>query len=285
MVSKLLPLIPLHYTYVEVFGGGASLLFAKAPSPVEVYNDIDGGLVNFFRVLRDPRQFKKFYQLVQLTPYSRAEYRYCQESWQDQDDPIERAYQWYVLARMSFSGQFGGGWSAAITSSGRGNMAKTCARWLGIIELLPEIHQRIMRVQIECQDWRNILDVYDTLGTSFYLDPPYIPEVRIGGKRYTHEMSQEDHVELVTKLLAIQGKCMLRGYAHSIYSPLEKAGWERKDWPTVCYAAAKTKATGILGPGAALKMQPRIASIWLSPGAIIQPKLFNVLEEQNEVDS
>jgi len=205
MVSKLLPLIPPHHTYVEVFGGGASLLFAKAPSPVEIYNDIDEGLVNFFRVLRCPRQFKKFYRKVQLTPYSRAEYYSCRESWEDQDDPIERAYQWYVVARMSFSGQFGTGWSAAVTSSGRGNMAKTCARWLGVIELLPEIRQRIMRVQIEGLDWRNILDAYDTPETVFYLDPPYVLETRVGGKRYAHEMSLEDLVELVTWLLAIQG--------------------------------------------------------------------------------
>lgn len=63
MVSKLLPLIPPHHIYVEVFGGGASLLFAKEPSPVEVYNDIDSGLVNFFRVLRDPEKFARFLPL------------------------------------------------------------------------------------------------------------------------------------------------------------------------------------------------------------------------------
>lgn len=77
MLGRLLPLIPPHHTYVEVFGGGAALLFNKEPSPVEVYNDIDGNLVNFFRVLRDPEKFQRFYQLLQLTPYSREEFRYC----------------------------------------------------------------------------------------------------------------------------------------------------------------------------------------------------------------
>jgi len=62
MVKKLLPLIPKHHTYVEVFGGAANLLLAKDPSPVEVYNDIDSGLVNFFRVLRDKNKFQKFYE-------------------------------------------------------------------------------------------------------------------------------------------------------------------------------------------------------------------------------
>jgi len=60
MVNKLLPLIPKHHTYVEVFGGAANLLLAKEPSAVEVYNDIDSGLVNFFRVIRDKDKFKRF---------------------------------------------------------------------------------------------------------------------------------------------------------------------------------------------------------------------------------
>ena len=80
MVKKLLKLIPEHKIYVEVFGGGASLLFAKEPSPIEIYNDIDEGLVNFFRVLRDPEKFGKFYAKAVLTPYSRAEFYYCRDT-------------------------------------------------------------------------------------------------------------------------------------------------------------------------------------------------------------
>lgn len=66
LVKKLLKFIPRHYTYVEVFGGGASLLFAKEPSKVEVYNDIDGEVVNLFRVLRDKEKFEEFYRKVCL---------------------------------------------------------------------------------------------------------------------------------------------------------------------------------------------------------------------------
>lgn len=77
MVKKLLPLVPKHRIYVEVFGGGASLLLAKEPSLVEVYNDLDAGLVNMFRVIRDPDLFAEFHRRVQLIPYSRGEfYRY-----------------------------------------------------------------------------------------------------------------------------------------------------------------------------------------------------------------
>ena len=103
MVQKLLHYIPPHRTYVEVFGGGASLLFAKEPSPVEVYNDIDSGVVNFFRVLRDKEKFKKFYEKVVLTPYSREEHYYCRNTWRDCADDIERAYRWFVMVRQGFA--------------------------------------------------------------------------------------------------------------------------------------------------------------------------------------
>jgi len=263
MVAKLLPLLPPHKIYVEPFGGGASLLFAKTPSPVEVYNDIDSGLVNFFRVIRDPEKFDKFYRLVCLTPYSREEYNYCRSTWEECDDEIERAYRWFVTIRMSFSGDLGRGWSFAVTLSCR-NMAATCSRWLSTIEILPQIHQRLMQIQIEHSDFKDIFNTYDTPDTLFYCDPPYIHDTR-SGTRYKHEMTDKDHEELVKILLNIKGMAILSGYAHEIYKPLEEAGWHRHDFKTACYATARTRGTKILGDGAAKKMQPRTESVWVSP--------------------
>lgn len=260
MIAKLLPLITPHHIYVEPFGGGASLLFAKPPSPVEVYNDLNEGLVNLFRVLRDPEQFAEFHRLVSLTPYSRAEFNYCRDNWQEQGDPVQRAYQFYAVARMSFSGRFGSGFSSALTSSRRG-MVDTASQWLSIIEQLPEIHTRLMRVQIECQDWRTILERYDMPETLFYLDPPYMPDTR-SDKRYEHELTAEDHTELVDRLLGIQGQAILSGYDHPVYQPLTDAGWARKEWQTACYAAGRTRATGILGDGASMAMRPRTEVVW-----------------------
>jgi len=265
MVPKLLKLISPHRIYVEVFGGGASLLFAKCPSPVEVYNDIDSNLVNFFRVLRDPEKFERFHRLASLTPYSREEYYFCRKTWEQCEDDVERAYRWFVVARMSFSGLFGSGWSFGVTGSRRG-MAKKCAAWLSIIEGLPQIHARLMQVQIENRDFRDILKIYDTPNTFFYCDPPYVPETRRHGK-YKHEMTLADHEELVKLLLQVKGKIVLSGYQHSVYEPLEQAGWQRYDYETVCYAAGRTRATGILGEGAAKRMQPRTESVWVSPTA------------------
>ena len=272
MVAKLLPLFPQHHTYVEPFGGGASLLFAKLPAPVEVYNDLDSGLIEFFRVLRDPAQFARLHRMVEATPVSREEYDRCRDTWQDCDDPVERAYRWYVVARMSFGGRFGAGWGSNVTAS-RCGMAATCSKWLSIIELLPQIHARLMRVQIEHADWRVILDRYDTPRTLFYLDPPYVHGTRTD-TRYACEMTDADHADLVDVLLGIRGKAILSGYDHEIYAPLEAAGWVCHDWETACSAAGRTRASGIQGEGSALAMQARTESAWISPRAQRQARLF-----------
>lgn len=263
MVRKILPLFPEHHTYVEPFGGGASLLFAKRPSPVEVYNDLNSGLVQFFRVLRDEEKFKEFHRLVSLTPYAREEYDYCRANWESQEDDVMRAYMWYVVARWSFSGDFGVSWRSSVTWSRR-KMAGSCSKWLSSIELLPQIHARVMRVQIEHRDFRTILDRYDAPETLFYCDPPYIQSTRSSGE-YKHEMIEDDHRDFVNLLLGLQGMAVVSGYAHPVYAPLDDAGWARRDFETACYAAGRTRATGILGEGAAMEKQKRTETVWCSP--------------------
>lgn len=264
LVKKLLPLIPPHQVYVEPFGGGAQLLFAKEPSPVEVYNDIDSGLVNFFRVLRDEEKFEKFYRKVCLTPYSREEYYYCCENHDSCDDEIEKAWMFYMVARQSFGGRFGNSWGFQVKTSSRG-MALGCSSWLSAIECLPEIRQRLLRVQIEHLDFRKVFETYDTTETFFYCDPPYIPETRKGGG-YRFEMTAEDHKDLVEILLGIKGMAILSGYAHEIYLPLEQAGWKRTDFDVSCSVVGRTRGTGILGEGATHKKgQRRVESVWICP--------------------
>lgn len=273
MTAKLLPLIPAHKIYVEPFGGGASLLFAKKPSKVEVYNDMDSGLVNFFRILRDKEKFKKLHYLVSLTPFCREEYDFCRDTWEKCDDDVERAYRWFIVARMSFGGHFGHSWGFSVTSSNRG-MAGECSSWLSTIEHLPEIHNRLMRVQIEHKDYGNIFRTYDTPNTLFYCDPPYVPITRRGGG-YKHEMTVEDHERMVAVLLNTKGMVILSGYQNPIYEPLELSGWQRHDYETSCHAAGRTRGTGILGEGAGKRMQARTESVWVSPSCKKETTLFD----------
>lgn len=271
MLGRLLPLIPPHHTYVEVFGGGAALLFNKEPSPVEVYNDIDGDLVNFFRVLRDPEKFQRFYQLVQLTPYSREEFEYCFDTLKDSTDDVERAYKFFVVARMSMSGMGVLGvrrWSYVISESYRG-MSENVSKWLSVIERLPEFHARVMRVQIENDDFRRIIPRYDTKETLFYCDPPYVSETR-GHVRYRCDMTVEDHKDLVELLLSARGMVLLSGYQHPVYAPLEDAGWTRLDFPTACYAVVRSRGSGLQGKGAARTKVPRVESVWINPKAWVR---------------
>ena len=255
-VGKLLPHICKcpHQVYAESFMGGAALLFGKPPSPVEVLNDKDGGVVNLFEVLRDPLLFEEFHRLVSLTPYSRELYYHCRGQWKKYADPVQRAWAFFVASRQCFSSEMGAGWSHGIAES-RGGMAGTVKRWLSIIELLPEICERLRSVQIECLDFGKFLPKYDGAETLYYHDPPYVPSTRTSGG-YEHEMSESDHEEFIEILLGLQGKSIVSGYANPIYKRLEDAGWQRHDYDVACHASSKSTKPR------------RVESIWLSPNLI-----------------
>ncbi len=273
LVSKLLPLFPPHHTYVEPFGGGAWVLLAKEPSPVEVYNDLDSGLVNFFRVIRDPEQVQRLFWLAAYTPYSREEWRLCRATWEQCQDPVERAWRWFVMARQGFGGVTHS-WGSVVEASSN-NQAETTATWLSAVGRLHEAHQRLMAVQIEHQDARQLIPRYDTPETLFYLDPPYAPATRKGGG-YAHELSMDDHRGLVELLLGLAGMVILSGYDHPVYLPLERAGWNKRHFAVTCSAAARTRATGLQGKGHVSELQQRVECVWISPSATAKRRAANM---------
>lgn len=247
--SKLAPKItaffPSHHTYCEPFGGSAAVLLAKTPSKVEVYNDLDGGLVNFFRVLRDPATFKQLQTAVEATLYARDEFKLAKSVG---DDPVEAARRLFVRQRQSHGG-LGLRWSYCVEDSNSG-MSSAVRRWRAGVERLPAVHRRLRSVQIEQDDWRRILDRYDGPRTLFYLDPPYVPETRIGGE-YQHELVPDDHADLVARLLTLQGMSVLSGYEHPAYDPLKAAGWARVEYHVPAYTSdTRTR---------------RVESLWISP--------------------
>lgn len=260
LVRKLLPLVPRHRIYVEVFGGGASLLLAKdaAVSEVEVYNDLDSRLVNLFEVLREPENFKEFERRAVLTPFGREVFVRARDS--REVGKVESAWAFFVRQRQSFGGM-GESFGATFASSSRG-MCSGNSRWLGAIAGLPELHERLMRVQIECDDWRKILDRYDSAETFFYLDPPYVASSRRSGG-YRCELGDDDHKELVDRVLGLKGRVLLSGYPNGIYQPLERV-WNSRRWDVVCNAAGRTRGNGMMGAGNAKKKQPRIEAVWMN---------------------
>jgi DNA adenine methylase len=242
LADEIVSLMPPHEVYVEVFGGGAAVLFAKVPSPVEVYNDIDFELVNFFRVLRDPVKFEEFCRQVSLIPYSRAEFEFYRDL--EPCDDVERAVRTFVLIAQSFDGRKLS-WSYSLTSDMRPSQ-----RYFNRIKELPLIHARLQNVCIENADFRQIIERYDSEESLFYMDPPYIEEVRRSKKIYDFEMGLEDHRDLVDMLLKIKGSVILSCYYHDVYAPLIGAGWERRDYEVFCWSVGRTRGTGIKGEGA-----------------------------------
>ena len=257
-LGKILPLIPEHKCYCEVFGGGASVLLAKDPASVEVYNDIDSNLIDFFRLLQRPDDFEKFLFKCETTPYSKEMFQeYC-DTWKTYEDPIERVYRWFCLARMSFNGLVGNkGWSTA-------SVRNRAQAWRDTVDMLPEIVYRLRRVQIDNDSWENILDRYDGEDTVLYLDPPYVQSTRKSGG-YKHEMDDSDHERLIADIQTVQGKVLLSGYDNPIY---EKLGWERTDYETTCYSAHNKHSKG--------KDHKRIESVWYNYDMNPQQSLFGM---------
>jgi len=161
--------------YVEPFGGSGAVLFAKQPSKCEVYNDLYSDLVNMYKVLRSPTQYKQFIRLTECTPYSREAYTECQLALkQKKMTDVERARCFFVVLRQSFSCLMNG-WSTPSESSYTG-AAKTYMR---SVDQLPEVHRRLQRVHIEHMDALDCIKRYVNGNSLIYCDPPYVHATRL----------------------------------------------------------------------------------------------------------
>lgn len=229
---------------------------------MEVLNDLDSGLFNFYQVMLDPSKFKQFRFLVELRPYSRENFNHCKKTWRDCDNDVDRAARWFVVARQSFNAVFGGSWKRETKRSARGMCAEVSS-YLSVVERLPEIHERMRGVQVEKRDFRKILEEFDAPDAFFYLDPPYITDTRRAPKVYEHEMTDDDHYDMVGLLLGLKGKAILSGYAHPIYGPLECAGWKRIDYEVHCRTAVKAISQSGVDKETARKKMARTETVWL----------------------
>jgi len=264
--KAILSRLPPHTRYVEPFGGGASILISKEPCLVEVYNDVNRGAVNFFRVVSDPDYFAKFMGRVAMLPIARELFEEYARTWNSIHEPVEQAVRWYFVARQSFSGEFGNSWGTVVNSSTKG-MAQTAASWQSALQALPEIHERMRRVQVECSDWRDCLARYSGSGWLAYCDPPYVLGARRAGG-YAHELQDKDHQELIRTLLAYEGAVVLSGYDSPLYAPLKEAGWNLAEVDVVCNSAGRTRVSGLQGVGKVKARQARKECIWRNKEAM-----------------
>lgn len=217
----ILPLLPQTTHYCEPFGGSAAILINREPSPVETYNDIDGELVNFFRVLREEKE--TLIEAIGLTPFSREEFELAISGPTEGISDLERARRFYVRARQVRTGlaqkASSGRWANCLLTS-RAGMAGAVSRWLGAIEDLPYIAQRLLRVQIEHAPAIEVIQRYDSRETLFYCDPPYPHDARTDHNAYAYEMTDDQHQELAQVLHRVKGKVVLSGYQSPLMQKL-----------------------------------------------------------------
>lgn len=212
LAKKIIAWFPPHVTYVEPFGGAANVLLNKEPSEVEVYNDLNSEVYNFFRVLRE--RCDELVEKLRLTPYSRREFVACLEP---SDDPLEQARRTFVKFRQGYGAKqtlVPGNWLTNITAN------KNVPAFLAAIERLPEIALRLRSVYLECLPASEVITKYDTPNTLFYLDPPYLPDARKSKRDYDLEMTADEHVELARLLHSIKGRAVISGYPSELYETL-----------------------------------------------------------------
>lgn len=241
---------PPHHVYVEPFGGGASVLLRKRRCHAEVYNDLDDEAVNLFRVLRDADQSARLIALLERTPFGRAEF---EAAYEVAGDPIERARR---LVIRSFMGHGGASAVCDHRSGFRANSNRSgstpAADWMKYPSCLDAIYTRLRGVIIEHRDARTCMAQHDSAVTLHYVDPPYMAETRSGkGGRpdqvYRHELSDDDHRDLLSLLRGLKGMVLLSGYGAPVYDDA------LRDWHRVERAA--------LADGA----KPRVEVLWINP--------------------
>ncbi len=252
----LLPLLPKTKHYCEPFGGSAAVLINRDPSPIETYNDIDGEVVNFFRVLRNHR--KALIEAIGLTPFSREELRIAVNELESGITDLERARRFFVRARQVRTGlaqtASEGRWAHCRLTS-RAGMAGAVSRWLGSVEGLAEIAQRLLRVQFENGPAIEVIERYDSPDTLFYCDPPYVHESRSDTRAYAFEMSDGEHRLLAQVLHDVQGKVALSGYHCQLMNDLYG------DWT---YIEAPTKKAHSTNTRPDSSKQDRTEVLWVN---------------------
>lgn len=236
--------MPAHRIYVEPFGGGASVLLRKNPVFSEIYNDLDGEIVNVFRVMRT-RSWELKDQLL-LTPWARSEYEL---SFEPTDDPLESARRVIVRSFMGFAsdsvtGQRQSGFRRQSHNSGRAPEKD----WINYLDALDSFVWRLRGVVLENQDAFEVMPIHDSSETLYFVDPPYVHSTRGTSNSYRHEYSEADHEKLCSLLRELKGMVLLCGYENPIY---DKLGW----------AAIKREAF-------ADQAQPRTEVLWLNPAAV-----------------
>lgn len=218
---------PAHRRYVEPFGGAASVLLRKPRARFEVWNDLDQGLVNLFRVLRDESLAALLVGQLEMTPYAREEFEAARTP---HDDMVERARRLLVRSFMGH-GAYGviNGKASGFRAGKRGaGCQPTAMDWQRLPQAIPALIQRMRGVVIESDDARDVIRRFDTPDTLIYCDPPYPMATRCTNNPavYQHELDEDGHCALARTLHECSAMVAVSGYPCALYDDLYR-GWAR----------------------------------------------------------
>jgi DNA adenine methylase len=203
-----------NMVYIEPYAGAGSVFLNKKRSAEEGLNDLDKGVVDIFRALRDEPDV--FTSRLKKLSYSEETFN-LHLSKKEFDDYLDHAVSEFVLRRMSRGGlkkHFA--WSERL----RGGQPGDINAWKTILEELPSIAEETKNAYIMNEKAIKVINVFNHSNTLVYIDPPYLPETRVSQDIYTHEMDTDDHIELSEILNSFKGKVILSGYPSKLYKRL-----------------------------------------------------------------
>lgn len=223
--------MPAHRIYVEPFGGAASVLLRKPRSYAEIYNDLDGEVVNLFSVLRGSRALELI-ESIRLTPFSESEQK---SAYMPTTDPIERARRTIVRSFLGF-GSNGVHQKTGFRANSNRSGTTPARDWVNYPDALTAIVERLRGVVIHQRPALEVMRAHDSVETLHYVDPPYMASTRDHGSDYAHELSDDDHVELLSALNEMSGKVILSGYPNCLYDQ-HLSVWSRIERPSLADGA------------------------------------------------
>jgi DNA adenine methylase len=243
LAQQIVALMPRHTHYVEPYAGGLAVLFAKPCEGIsEVVNDINGDLMNFWRVLQDKKSFVEFRRRVQAVPFSEVEWQEAKDQLAAPDNQhlrthrIERAARFFIFCRDSMAGRCKD-FTPLTKNRTRRGMNEQVSAWLKAIEGLRAVHARLQRVVVLNRPAIEVMRSQDGPETLFYLDPPYVPVTRSAGTVFGQfDMTEAQHEELLDVILQLQGKVMISGYRCRLYDS-RLASWDRHQFVVPIHSA------------------------------------------------
>lgn len=265
MAQWIIDHLPPHRIYVEPYGGAASVLLRKAPAFATVYNDLDGEVVNVFRVLRDRAAAAELERLLRLTPWARVEF---EGSYEPAPDPIEQARRTLVRGFMGFGASSRRQRRTGFRAAAYRDTATGAGDWAGYPDIIQAFTERLAGVCLECRPAEEVIAQQDGPETLFYVDPPYPASTRsslagrvVRGEAYAHDMSDDNHRELAEVLRRIEGMAVLSGYPCDLYDRELYPDWHRIERASLADGG-----------------RARTEVLWISPAAAARGRQLRLME-------